>query len=60
MKHSITLLLFSVFIACSEDKKADCNYITDYYPKIYEAELNYNQNMYSSTNPGKTIYTGKK
>ena len=45
MKQIITLLLISGLVGCSEST-TDCNYITDYYPKIYEAELHYYQKDY--------------
>lgn len=46
MKKILTLLLFSFLISCSENKKLDCNYITDYYPIIYKAEVQYQLQNY--------------
>jgi|SRR5699024_7351978 len=46
MKKIITILLFSFLISCSGSTKSDCNYITDYYPKIYKAEIQYQLQNY--------------
>jgi hypothetical protein len=46
MSHILKFLCFLLFLSCSDNKIPDCNYITDYYPKIYEAQLNYNQKDY--------------
>ena len=46
MKIIFSILSLLLFISCSKNQKTDCNYIKDYYPKIYEAELNYNEKNY--------------
>src|SRR5690606_3752431 len=35
------ILLFSIFLSCSNEKKTDCNYITDYYPNTVKAEVEF-------------------
>ena len=40
MRITLILLLFIVF-SCQSDKKTHCNYITDYYPTIYKADLEF-------------------
>ena len=40
------LLLISTVVSCQTDKKTDCNYITDYYPIIYEADLEFEAENY--------------
>jgi len=45
MKKISAILPFSSLIACSENKTT-CNYITDYYPVVYEAEIQYHQKNY--------------
>lgn len=46
MSRTFTYIAFLILLSCSDNKTANCNYITDYYPKIYEAQLNYNQKKY--------------
>lgn len=48
MKKIFTILLFFCLISCAADKKTNCNYITDYYPKIYDAELQYQLENYDA------------
>lgn len=46
MNKIFSLLFLLLFISCAVNQKKNCDYIKDYYPKIYEAELNYNQKNY--------------
>lgn len=45
MKIAIPLTLI-LAISCSQNHKQGCNYITDYYQKIYKAELEYELKNY--------------
>ncbi len=40
------LILLSVIISCSLDKKSECNYITDYYQTIYKADYEFETGNY--------------
>lgn len=40
------LLIFSVVFSCSENKKSECNYITDYYQTIYKADYEFETGNY--------------
>ncbi|OAB81685.1 hypothetical protein [Cochleicola gelatinilyticus] len=39
--RSFAILFLLTFFSCSEDKKSDCNYITDYYQSIYKADYEF-------------------
>lgn len=39
-------LLFSVLFSCSENRKTECNYITDYYQTIYKADYKFETKNY--------------
>src|SRR5699024_2353707 len=39
--RTLTFLLFSILISCSNKEKAKCNYITDYYPNTAKAEVEF-------------------
>lgn len=40
------LLLLSVLISCSVNKKSECNYITNYYQTIYKADYEFETGNY--------------
>lgn len=40
MKY-FTIILLLIFTSCKTLQKSDCNYITDYYPIIYKADLEF-------------------
>lgn len=44
--RTFTILLFSILISCSKKEKAECNYITDYYPNTANAEVEYHLGNY--------------
>lgn len=44
--RTIYLLFLILIISCTADKKTDCNYITDYYQIIYEADLAFETKNY--------------
>ena len=35
------LFVFFIGLGCSKNKPTECNYISDYFPHIYEAEINF-------------------
>ena len=46
MKTSPLILFVLLLISCSENRRTTCDYINEYYPKVYKAQLNYNQKNY--------------
>ncbi len=45
MKY-ITILLLLIFTSCHKEKKTECDYIKNYYPKVYKADLEYQMENY--------------
>tara|TARA_R110002074_G_scaffold281413_1_gene452924 strand:- start:265 stop:1149 length:885 start_codon:yes stop_codon:yes gene_type:complete len=41
MKAAINFIIFFLFLSCQQAEKTSCNYITDYYPYTYKAEIEY-------------------
>lgn len=41
MKAAINFIIFLLFLSCQQTEKTSCNYITDYYPYNYQAEIEY-------------------
>lgn len=42
----ILLLLSLIIFSCAAEEKTDCNYITDYYPTVYKADIEFGMGNY--------------
>lgn len=45
MKYFI-IILFIVFVSCKKESKAECDYIANYYQKIYQADIEFETENY--------------
>lgn len=44
--RTLSTLLLLIFVSCANERKNECNYITDYYQTIYKADLEYHTENY--------------
>lgn len=49
MKTAINIVAFFLLLSCQQTEKTSCNYITDYYPYTYQAEIEYNLGNYEKS-----------
>lgn len=44
--RKLPILLSILFFSCQTEQKSDCNYIIDYYPKVYQADFEFESKNY--------------